>query len=114
MDSAGNAPRGVERHVPPRTAGGEFSVLGTAIPSDDDPVVIAGHLRETAERVLEKACDMAALALIPGAIEWEKPVRMPHTLEGVAQYERQLAWARELIEQRDGLGGAPPPPSSVI
>jgi hypothetical protein len=39
---------------------------------------------------------------------------MPHTLEGVAQYERQLALARELIELRDGFGGSPPPPSSVI
>jgi hypothetical protein len=115
-----------------------------AIPSDGDPVVIPDHLREllraTAERMLEEPCDMAfareardaaiaavhlafehesltrgvALAPIPGAIEWEEPVRMPHTLEGVAQYERQLALARELIELRDGLGGSPPPPSNAI
>jgi hypothetical protein len=99
-------------------------------------------LRATAEPMLEEPCDMAfapdardaaiaavhlidafehesltrgvALAPIPGAIEWEEPVRMPHTLEGVAQYERQLALARELIELRDGLGGSPPPPSNAI
>jgi hypothetical protein len=35
-------------------------------------------------------------------------------LEGVANYERQLALARELIELRDGLGGSPPSPSNVI
>ena len=107
--------------------------------------VIPDHLREllrdTAERMLEEACDMAfapdardaataavhlingfehesltrgvALAPIPGAIEWEEPVRMPHTLEGVRSTS-QLALARELIELRDGLGGSPPPPSNVI
>jgi hypothetical protein len=99
-------------------------------------------LRATAERMLEEACDSAfapdareaaivavhlidafeaesltrgvALALIPGAIEWEEPMKMPHTLEGVAQYESQLALARELIELRDRLGGAPPPSRDVI
>jgi hypothetical protein len=39
---------------------------------------------------------------------------MRHTLEGMTQYERQLALARELIELRDGLRGAPPPPRSVV
>jgi hypothetical protein len=39
---------------------------------------------------------------------------MSHTSDGVAQYERQLALARKLIELRDGLGGFPPPPSRVI
>jgi hypothetical protein len=99
-------------------------------------------LRATADRMLEEACDMTfapdardaaiaavhlidafehesltrgvALALIPGAIEWEEPVKMPHTLEGVRQYESQLAPARELIELRERLGGRPPEPTNVI
>jgi hypothetical protein len=99
-------------------------------------------LRATADRMLEDACDMAfapdareaaiaavhlidafegesltrgvALALIPGSIEWEEPVKMPHTLEGVEQYENQLVLARGLIELRDRLGGQPPEPTNVI
>jgi hypothetical protein len=99
-------------------------------------------LRATADRMLEDACDMAfaadardaaiaavhlidaferesltrgvALALIPGAIEWEEPVKMPHTLEGVEQYLIQLDLARELIELRERLGGQPPEPTNVI
>jgi hypothetical protein len=35
----------------------------------------------------------------------ETPLKMPHTLEGVAQYEQQLALARELIALRGRLGG---------
>ncbi|MDB5862184.1 MAG: hypothetical protein JWQ76_5873 [Ramlibacter sp.] len=99
-------------------------------------------LRATAERMLEDACDMAfaadardaaiaavhlidafehesvtrgvVLALIPGSIEWEEPVKMPHTLEGVEQYLSQLDLARELIELRERLGGQPPEPTNVI
>jgi hypothetical protein len=41
-------------------------------------------------------------------------LKMPHTLEGVAQYESQLALARELIELRERLGGQPPEPTNVI
>jgi hypothetical protein len=117
-----------------------------AIPSDDDDVVIPDHLREllreTAERMLKDACDLAfgpdardaareavhcidafetgrvtravVLGLIPGTIEWLEPVKMPHTLEAVAQCEQQLAKARELIELRERLGGSPPSPSNVI
>jgi hypothetical protein len=86
-----------------------------AIPSDDDDVVIPDHLREllseTAERMLQDACDLAfgpdardaarqavhcidafetgrvtravVLVLIPGTIEWLEPVKMPHTREAV-------------------------------
>jgi hypothetical protein len=98
-------------------------------------------LRATADRMLEEACDMAfapdardaaiaavhlidafehesvtrgvALALIPGSIEWEEPVKMPHTLEGVEQYLSQLDLARELIELRERLGGQPPPTNVI-
>jgi hypothetical protein len=81
-------------------------------PDARDAAIAAVHLIDAVEH--ESLTRGVALALIPGAIEWEEPVRMPHTLEGVAQYERQLAQARELIELRDGLGGSPPPPSNVI
>jgi hypothetical protein len=77
-----------------------------------DEVIAAVHLIDAFER--DSLTRGVALALIPGAIEWEMPVKMPHTLEGVEQYLSQLDLARELIELRDRLGGQPPEPTNVI
>lgn len=81
-------------------------------PDMRDEVIAAVHLIDAFER--DSLTRGVALALIPGAIDWEMPVTMPHTLEGVEQYLSQLDLARELIELRDRLGGHPPEPTNVI
>jgi hypothetical protein len=111
------------------------------IPSRGDVVVVPDYLREilrqTAERKLRKACDLAfppdrrddvvdavylvdafthervtaevALTLIPSAIAWQQRDAMPpHTKSALAQNERALLLIRELVEFRDRLGGEPP------
>jgi hypothetical protein len=110
-----------------------------ATPSRDDVVVFPEYLREilrqTAERKLRKACDLAfppdgrdavieavhlldafaeervttdaVLALIPAAIEWQQSEAVPPvTVEAVVQNERALTVIRQLVEFRDRLGGA--------
>lgn len=110
-----------------------------AIPSRDDVVVFPEYLREilrqTAERKLREACDLAfppdgrdavieavhlidafaeehvttevVLALIPAAIEWQRSEALPPvTAEAVVQNERALTAIRQLVEFRDRLGGA--------
>jgi hypothetical protein len=100
------------------------------------PEHLLGLLRDTAERNLERACDQAfapdmidavvdavhvldafaggtlpretALALIPGAIEFEEPGRLPHTVVAIEEIENHLNVVRELIALRDRLGGSPP------
>lgn len=112
-----------------------------AIPSRGDAVVVPDYLREilrqTAERKLREACDLAfpperrdevidavhlvdaftlervtvdiALTLIPSAIGWhQSDATPPHTKAALAQNERALLLIRELVEFRDRLGGAPP------
>jgi hypothetical protein len=112
-----------------------------AIPSWGDGVVVPDYLREilrqTAERKLREACDLAfppdrrddvidavhlvdaftqervtadiALTLIPSAIPWQQSdATPPHTKSALAQNERALLLIRELVEFRDRLGGAPP------
>jgi hypothetical protein len=112
-----------------------------AIPSRSDVVVVPDYLREilrqTAERKLGEACDLAfppdrrddvidavhlvdafthervtadvALTLIPSAIAWQQSdATPPHTKSALAQNERALLLIRELVEFRDLLGGKPP------
>jgi hypothetical protein len=114
-----------------------------AIPSRGDVVVVPDYLREilrqTAERKLREACDLAfppdmhdevveavhlidaftkdrltpqvVLTLIPSAIAWnESEATPPHTTGAVAQNKRLLLTIRELVEFRDRLGGGPPEP----
>jgi hypothetical protein len=110
-----------------------------AIPSRDDAVVFPDYLREilrqTAERKLREACDLAfppdgrdavieavhlidafatervttdvVLALIPDAIEWQRiEAQPPVTAEALVQSERALTAIRQLVELRDRVGGA--------
>jgi hypothetical protein len=112
-----------------------------AIPSRGDVVVVPDYLREilrqTAERKLREACDLAfppdrrddvidavhlvdafthervtadvALTLIPSAIAWQQSdATPPHTKAALAQNERALLLIRDLVEFRDRLGGEPP------
>jgi hypothetical protein len=112
-----------------------------AIPSRGDVVVVPDYLREilrqTAERKLREACDLAfppdrrdevieavhlvdaftrervtvevALTLIPSAIAWQQSeATPPHTKSALDQNERALLLIRELVEFRDRLGGKPP------
>jgi hypothetical protein len=112
-----------------------------AIPSWGDAVVVPDYLREilrqTAERKLREACDLAfppdrrddvigavhlvdafthervtaevALTLIPSAIAWQQSgATPPQTRSALAQSERALLLIRELVEFRDRLGGEPP------
>jgi hypothetical protein len=111
-----------------------------AIPSRDDVVVFPDYLREilrqTAERKLREACDLAfppdgrdavieavhlidafdaelvtkdvVLALIPEAIAWQRgdAAEPPLTVEAIARHERALTAIRQLVEFRERLGGA--------
>jgi hypothetical protein len=113
-----------------------------AIPSrGDDAVVVSDCLREilrqTAERRLREACDLAfppdgrdevidavhlidaftgervtaevVLSLIPLAIAWQQSDTSPsHTAEALAPKERALRTVRELVELCVRLGGEPP------
>jgi hypothetical protein len=112
-----------------------------AIPSGGDAVVVPDYLREilrqTAERKLREACDLAfppdqrdevieavhlvdafthervtadvILALIPLAIVWKQSEAVPApSVEAVGRNERTLSTIRELVEFRDRLGFEPP------
>jgi hypothetical protein len=110
-----------------------------AIPDDAVRVVIPAHLRgilrDTAERNLRKACDVAfppdgrdevvaavhvidafevdrlpvelVSRLLPDAIAWaEGEAVEPHTIEAVDLDEKLLKMIRELVEFRESLGGS--------
>jgi hypothetical protein len=112
-----------------------------AIPSRGDVVVVPDYLREilrqTAERKLREACDLAfppdrrdevieavhlvdaftyervtadvVFALISSAIACKQSETVsPQSVDAVARNERILATIRELIEFRDRLGGETP------
>lgn len=110
-----------------------------AIPDDATLVVIPAHLRgilrDTAERNLRKACDVAfppdgrdeviaavhaidqleadrvpidlVTALLPEAIAWAQGEAVePRTIEAVRLDERLLKIIRELVEFRESLAGS--------
>jgi hypothetical protein len=112
-----------------------------AIPSRGDAVVVPDYLREilrqTAERKLREACDLAfppdqrdevieavhlvdaftyervtvdvVLALISSAIAWKQSeIVSSQSVDAVARNERILATIRELVEFRGRLGGETP------
>jgi hypothetical protein len=109
-----------------------------AIPDDAARVVIPAHLRgilrDTAERNLRKACDVAfppdgrdevvaavhvidafevdrlpvdlVTNLLPDAIAWAEGEAVgPHTIEAVSLDEKLLKMIREMVEFRDSLDG---------